>query len=245
MNEEKTLTRDRMRSEVSALSLETVVDMWLDQRDKIARLKRWIADLQNGGWVNCVYCGKRYGPSDSTPVALSEVLKRHVEECPEHPMSKLKSEIATLSKLVEQACDRWESCLVVEEARQGYPSEERELLCAIRKELEEQINARSAAGTRDITLDITSPISEWFELSYAQFLTVPRLVMESMAFEWQEKMAALLNEMDHTFNWRPQEGRYWVRLRDEYGRFQDAPLSDYRHGSIEHLRIVRQEEEVE
>lgn len=79
-------------------------------------------------------------------------------------------------------------------------------------------------------------IHEWFELTYAQFLTIPRLVMESMPDEWQEKMTELLNEMDETFDWRPKEGRYWVKLRDSSGRFSDAPLNDYRHGSCEHLR---------
>ncbi len=81
-----------------------------------------------------------------------------------------------------------------------------------------------------------SPISEWFELSYAQFLTVPRLVMESMPYKWQEQIAALLEEMDDTFDWRPNEGRYWVQLKDGNGRDCDAPLGDYRRGSVTHLR---------
>jgi len=84
--------------------------------------------------------------------------------------------------------------------------------------------------------DFDHPIHSWFELSYAQFLTVPRLVLESMPLEWQHQMAALLQEMDDTFDWRPKEGRYWVRLKDAHGRFCDAPLNDYRHGSVEHLR---------
>jgi len=82
-----------------------------------------------------------------------------------------------------------------------------------------------------------APIHLWFELSYAQYLTVPRLVMESMPIEWQRKMAVLLQEMDETFDWRPKSGRYWVRLKDAHGHFTDAPLGDYRHGNCEHLRI--------
>jgi hypothetical protein len=88
---------------------------------------------------------------------------------------------------------------------------------------------------------VDDPISEWFELSYAQFLTVPRLVMESMPYEWQLQMKVLLEEMDNTFDWRPLEGRYWVKLKDDKGRYCDAPLQDYRHGDIEHLRIKRDE----
>ena len=85
-------------------------------------------------------------------------------------------------------------------------------------------------------LTADQPISVWFELSYAQFLTIPRLVMEAMPLEWQQKMAGLLKEMDDTFDWRPKEGRYWVRLKDGHGRFSEAPLADYRHGTVEHLR---------
>ncbi len=84
-----------------------------------------------------------------------------------------------------------------------------------------------------------SPIHGWFELSYAQFLTLPRLVMENMPFEWQEKMRDLLEELDDTFDWRPKEGRYWVKLRDSKGHFCDAPLSDYRHGTVEHIRLTK------
>ena len=82
-----------------------------------------------------------------------------------------------------------------------------------------------------------SPIHIWFELSYAQFLTIPRLVMESMPMDWQHKMAALLEQLDGTFDWRPKKGRYWVKLKDDKGRYCDAPLNDYRYGSCEHLLI--------
>lgn len=81
-----------------------------------------------------------------------------------------------------------------------------------------------------------SPISYWFELSYAQFLTIPRLVMENMPLEWQEKMKTLLEELDDTFDWRPKEGCYWVRLKDAQGRYCKAPLGNYRHGTVEDIR---------
>jgi DNA-directed RNA polymerase subunit RPC12/RpoP len=57
-----------------------------------ARLEQWVNDLQSGMYVNCVYCGHRYGPSETTPVSMAEVLKQHIEQCPEHPMSALKRE---------------------------------------------------------------------------------------------------------------------------------------------------------
>ncbi len=81
-----------------------------------------------------------------------------------------------------------------------------------------------------------SPMHEWFGLTYAQFLTIPRLVIESMSYEWQCEVKKLLEEMDETFDWRPTDGRYWVRLKDDKGKFSEAPLDDYRYGNIDHLR---------
>ncbi len=62
------------------------------------RLKKWIDDLQSGMHVNCVYCGHRYCPNSHTPVSAADILKQHVENCPEHPMSKLKKENEELKR---------------------------------------------------------------------------------------------------------------------------------------------------
>ncbi len=67
-----------------------------DVDDLIAELERyqkWVNDLQSGMYVNCVYCGHRYGPSDKIPASMAEVLKQHIEQCPKHPMSELKKEL--------------------------------------------------------------------------------------------------------------------------------------------------------
>jgi len=69
----------------------------------------------------------------------------------------------------------------------------------------------------------------WWSLSYCQYLTIPRAVMQEMPDEWQGKMAALLEELDDTLDWRPKEGRYWVRLKDDNGRFAEDPYWNYRH----------------
>lgn len=62
----------------------------------LKRYKEWVNDLQSGMYVNCIYCGYRYGPADKVPVSMAEVLKQHIEQCPEHPMSKLKAKNAEL-----------------------------------------------------------------------------------------------------------------------------------------------------
>lgn len=76
----------------------------------------------------------------------------------------------------------------------------------------------------------------WFELSYAQFFTVPRLVLNAMPDEWQGRLAALMEELDDAIDWRPKEGRYYVRLRDDSGRFARPPLWNYRYGDVGGLR---------
>lgn len=66
-------------------SKQNVETMLLGQ---IEQLNKWVDDLQSGMFINCVYCGHRYGPKDGTPVTMADVLKRHVVQCPKHPMSK-------------------------------------------------------------------------------------------------------------------------------------------------------------
>lgn len=54
------------------------------------RLEKWVGDLQSGMYVNCVYCGHRYGPEDSTSVSMADALREHVEQCVHHPMFRLR-----------------------------------------------------------------------------------------------------------------------------------------------------------
>jgi len=67
------------------------------------RLRQMVSDLQSGMYVNCVYCGYRYGPVGETPVAMADVLKAHIETCPKHPMSKIKRERDALLDLGKRA----------------------------------------------------------------------------------------------------------------------------------------------
>lgn len=69
----------------------------LDLQTANARLEQWKDDLQAGMYINCVYCGHRYGPDDEVPATMADALKEHVEQCPEHPMSALKTANARLT----------------------------------------------------------------------------------------------------------------------------------------------------
>ena len=62
--------------------------------DENQRLQQWVNDLHKGMYINCVYCGHRYGPDTEVPATMADVLKQHIEQCPQHPMSALKRELA-------------------------------------------------------------------------------------------------------------------------------------------------------
>jgi hypothetical protein len=91
-----------------------------------------------------------------------------------------------------------------------------------------------------MTVEKLRDVSQFFELSYAQFLTIPRIFLEHMPPEWQTAFVRLLDELDETFDWRPAAGRqYWVTMRSTAdGKFLRLPclVCDYRRGNIEHLR---------
>jgi len=97
-------------TEHDTIEFKDCIDTIEAQQQEIDKLQQWVNDLQAGMYVNCVYCGHRYGMENDTPVAMADVLKGHIEHCPKHPMSKLKQEIdrlkATLDDWKYQAkCD--------------------------------------------------------------------------------------------------------------------------------------------
>lgn len=78
-----------------------------ERGDEILRLNKWIDDCQSGMYINCVYCGHRYGPDDGKHlVSMREALHKHVESCPKHPMFKLKQQVERLKKILEDP--RWQ-----------------------------------------------------------------------------------------------------------------------------------------
>lgn len=88
------------------------------------------------------------------------------------------------------------------------------------------------------------PIHEWFELTYAQYLTIPRSVLQSMPLHWQTRFVQCLKELDDSIDWRPDsEKQYRVGLwklgdvENEDGEMEyswlhevDDPLMDYERG---------------
>jgi hypothetical protein len=71
------------------------------------------------------------------------------------------------------------------------------------------------------------PIHTYFELSYAQYIAIPRTVLQSMPVEWQVRFVECMTELDELIDWRQN---YYVYLRDDKGRFTSDPLADYDRG---------------
>lgn len=72
------------------------------------------------------------------------------------------------------------------------------------------------------------PAWQFFGLSYAAYLVMPRVAVCSMPIAWQASFIALLKEAQQALADGPLDGAYSVRKR-EAGRFVDDPLTDYRH----------------
>jgi hypothetical protein len=74
-------------------------------------------------------------------------------------------------------------------------------------------------------------IHTWFNLTYANYLVIPRSVMQSMPEEWQFKFVALLEKMDET-GWRerlPDASFYQVEMRNDKHKVAD-PFREYDRG---------------
>lgn len=80
------------------------------------------------------------------------------------------------------------------------------------------------------TNDRSGPIHAWFGLTYAAYLVLPRLALQIMPREWQQRLVDLLNEAEAAGIETPDN--YEVRLRGGNGRFVDDPLADYRWGKM-------------
>ena len=74
-------------------------------------LEQWVHDCQAGMYINCVYCGYRYGPDDEVAPTMQQALYDHIAECPKHPLSAMKRRAeraeARLAHLTDAASVAW------------------------------------------------------------------------------------------------------------------------------------------
>jgi hypothetical protein len=81
--------------------------------------------------------------------------------------------------------------------------------------------------------DSSEPVHSWFELSYSNYLCLPRSVLQSMPEEWQRRFVACLEEMDAMTTSAGLEdlpASYKVIAQDEDGKFARDPYAEYERG---------------
>ena len=86
------------QNERQAAEIERLKDEHRADKSEIEGLKSWVNDCQAGMYINCVYCGHRYGPADKVACTMQEALYEHIAKCPKHPLSAAKQKITALEQ---------------------------------------------------------------------------------------------------------------------------------------------------
>lgn len=101
----------------------------------------------------------------------------------------------------------------------------------------------------DVPMQITrrlledhEPIHGAFGLTYASYLVMHRLLMQSMPVEWQRKFVQLCDEYWEVWDCTKADLNFVVQVRDERGRFTDDALRQYRRPSVGLVESVRQQD---
>ena len=74
----------------------------------------------------------------------------------------------------------------------------------------------------------SEPIHCWFELTYANYLVLPRSLLQSMPEDWQARFVAMLEELNDAYSHLDWPS-YIVTARRE-GRFIRDPIPHYDRG---------------
>lgn len=83
----------------------------------------------------------------------------------------------------------------------------------------------------------SGPVHSWFQLSYSNYLVIPRAILQAMPVEWQKRFVTCLDEARAACAPLNLNDRYTVLLRGPNGRFEDDPYADYRHPVLHILDV--------
>ena len=79
----------------------------------------------------------------------------------------------------------------------------------------------------------------WFNLSYASWLTIPRVLMHEMPDEWQRDMAKLLNDYDAAYPNQPDWGTRVQLTRSSKLIKTPSWVINYRHPEYNEIKKLR------
>ncbi len=74
-------------------------------------------------------------------------------------------------------------------------------------------------------------IHNWFELTYSSYAVIPRLLLDDLPEEMQQKFLEVMGFIEKHYNNETWISNYMVRGRAG-GKFVTDPLRDYRRGDI-------------
>lgn len=85
-----------------------------------------------------------------------------------------------------------------------------------------------------------SKLWNWFGLSYASWITIPRILAHAMPDRWQEKMAKLLYEYDNYWDFSKVNLKIHVTAKKD-GKFVNFPdsLLNYRHPDYVYIESLK------
>lgn len=84
-------------------------------------------------------------------------------------------------------------------------------------------------------------LSSFFGLSYARWLTIPRVLMQQMPDEWQYRAAILFEEFSDEFSGDWSDGKDLYVNAKENGKYTPLPewLGNYRYPDLEKIEQIR------
>ncbi len=92
-----------------------LADLYDDAQAEIEQLNKWVDDCQSSMYINCVYCGHRYGPDDGDHLnSMRDALREHVAKCPKHPMSSLLTQRDKLADALRVVKDNYDRCRLID-----------------------------------------------------------------------------------------------------------------------------------
>jgi hypothetical protein len=84
-------------------------------------------------------------------------------------------------------------------------------------------------GWQEEVKESREPINDFFGLTYASYLVIPRTALQSMHVQWQRKFVGMIHQIEELLaDYEPSA--YWVRRTDGHGKFLYDPLADYERG---------------
>lgn len=74
------------------------------------------------------------------------------------------------------------------------------------------------------------PIHTWFNLTYANYLVLPRAILQSMPEDWQRRFVRCLEDLERQYGELEWPHAYRVNAVDSRGKYVKDPIPHYDRG---------------